>query len=150
MGQCTLYKLEYFLVLVFSLSVSDEINFVLKDNDVLKLHDFNGCQMFWGLGLRTGLVASWHVCEGGGMGQNWGELTNTVIKLLVISVLLRKSQRQTGEAYLDKNWKITQTNPTNLYFAADSLTKITLWPDKFQISLKNLFSSLKTVYILTY
>ena len=42
----TLDKLEYLLVLVLRLCVSDEVNLVLKDDDVFQFHDLDGCQVF--------------------------------------------------------------------------------------------------------
>jgi len=36
----------------------DQVNLVLNNNDVLKLHDFNGSQVLTGLRLRAWLISS--------------------------------------------------------------------------------------------
>lgn len=54
----TLNKLENLFILFLSLALLDKIYLVLKDYYMLKLHYFNGCQMFWSLGLRTRFISS--------------------------------------------------------------------------------------------
>jgi hypothetical protein len=38
--------------------LSNEVDFVLENDDVFQLHDFDGSQMFGGLGLGAGFVRS--------------------------------------------------------------------------------------------
>ena len=56
----TLHKFKDLLILVFGLCVSNEINFVLKDDDVFQLHYLNSCQMLGCLRLGARFIAS---CE---------------------------------------------------------------------------------------
>ena len=55
----TLHKLEDFLVLVLGLAVTDQVNLVLQDDDVLQFHDLDGRQVLGGLRLRAGLVTGY-------------------------------------------------------------------------------------------
>jgi hypothetical protein len=35
----------------------DQINLILKNDNILQTHNLNGCQMLGSLGLRTGFIA---------------------------------------------------------------------------------------------
>lgn len=52
----TLHKGQDLLILLFGLTLLHQVDFVLQDEDVLELHDLDGCQVLRCLGLRTRLV----------------------------------------------------------------------------------------------
>ena len=49
LGHCALDELEDLLVLLAGLLLLDQVDLVLKDEDMLQLHDLNGGQMLRGL-----------------------------------------------------------------------------------------------------
>lgn len=52
----TLDKVDNALPVLLSSLLTDEVDLVLEDNNVLKLHDLDGSQVLRGLGLRARLV----------------------------------------------------------------------------------------------
>lgn len=56
----TLNKLQDLFILLLRLRLFHQVNFVLQDNYVLQLHNFDSRQVFWCLRLWTRLVTSWN------------------------------------------------------------------------------------------
>mmetsp|Transcript_21621 Transcript_21621/g.47063 ORF Transcript_21621/g.47063 Transcript_21621/m.47063 type:complete len:439 (+) Transcript_21621:259-1575(+) len=56
-GRCACHELLDFFVLGLCLLLLDQLYLVLENDDVLKAHDFDGCQVLSRLRLRAGLVA---------------------------------------------------------------------------------------------
>ena len=56
-GLCLEFGPENLLLLLLGLSLLDEIDLVLQDEDVLQLHDLDGGQVLGGLRLRARLVS---------------------------------------------------------------------------------------------
>lgn len=55
--ELTFDKVHNLGVLLFGLRLLHQVNFVLENDDVLQLHNLNGCQVLRGLRLRARFVA---------------------------------------------------------------------------------------------
>ena len=59
MMPATLNEFDDLLVLFAGLRLFDKIDFVLQNDDLLELHDFNGGKVLRGLWLRARLIAGY-------------------------------------------------------------------------------------------
>lgn len=67
----TLHEGQDLLVLLFGLTLLHQVDLVLQDEDVLQLHDLDGCQVLGRLRLRARLVPRWQAqTEKSGISQN--------------------------------------------------------------------------------
>ena len=57
-SQHTLNEGRDTLLLINRLTLLDQVDLILKNDDILEFHDLYSGQMFGGLGLRTGFVTS--------------------------------------------------------------------------------------------